>query len=1047
MSLDDASLGREGETQQPERQGTVARPLAPTSPRQLPVWRTLDELAGDDRFVEVLRDEFPSVVEAIADPVARRAFLKLMGASLGLAGLTACTRQPPETIVPYVRQPEAIEPGRPLTFATAMTLGGVATGLLVESHEGRPIKAEGNPQHPDSLGASDIFGQASLLDLYDPHRAQAVTNQGEIRPWPDLLLAMKAALTAQQAVGGAGLHILTESIGSPSLAAELQLVLTRFPQARWHQWDPASRQSAHAAAARSFGAIVDAQYRIDEAEVILALDADFLNAGPGWLRHAREFARRRRPNGDRPMARLYAAETVPTPSGSRADHRLALKPSELEVVARQITAALGVISAAPAANVTGPEAERARRWVETAVADLQAHRGSSLVIAGDNQPPVLHVLASLMNEALGNVGRTVVYTDPVTESPVDQFASLAELAKAMDAGQVDVLVVISANPVYTAPADLKFGELMAKVPLRIHMSSHEDETSVLSHWHVPQSHFLESWSDARASDGTVSIVQPLIAPLYGTRTPHELLATMTDTPDKAPYDWVREHWIRRFATGSIGDRPSPEASQGTEAPEPTPEFEAAWRRWLHDGIVPETAFPPRQVTLAPDALSGTSVSTTPVRPGTAETLEIHFRNDPCVLDGRFATNAWLQELPKPITHLTWDNAVLVSPATAQALGVRTSLSMQGGERGQTLSELVELTYHGRSVVGAVFPVVGHPDGCVTVHLGYGRRRAGPVGSGAGFDASAVRTSDAPWAGGGVIVSRTGRPFSLACTQAHHLMEGRGLIRVATKEEFERDPHVVHEGHHVPPRTLTLVPEVPYEGYKWGMAIDINACFGCSACVVSCQAENNIAVVGKEQVLRGREMHWLRVDTYYRGEAEHPESYFQPVPCMHCENAPCEVVCPVNATVHSHEGLNDMVYNRCVGTRYCSNNCPYKVRRFNYHLYQDWTTPSLKLGRNPDVTVRSRGVMEKCTYCVQRINDAKIAADKEGRRVRDGEILTACQSVCPAEAIVFGDLNDSQSRVARLHADARTYTLLAELNTRPRTSYLAAIRNANPALEE
>jgi molybdopterin-containing oxidoreductase family iron-sulfur binding subunit len=430
-------------------------------------------------------------------------------------------------------------------------------------------------------------------------------------------------------------------------------------------------------------------------------------------------------------------------------------------------------------------------------------------------------------------------------------------------------------------------------------------------------------------------------------------------------------------------------------------------------------------------------------PGT--TFEIAFRNDPTVLDGRFANNGWLQELPKPITKLTWDNAVIVSPSTAERLGISQRPAMQGGEHGQVLTELVEVRYRGRTVRGPVFAVPGHPDGSATVHLGYGRMRAGRVGTGNGFNANAVRTSDALAFGRGVELVRTGERYSLACTQAHHLMERRDLVRAVTREAFAADPRVVHEGHHAVPRTLTLHPEYRYEGYKWGMAIDVNACIGCNACVVGCQAENNIAVVGKDQVLRGREMHWLRVDSYYRGPAANPETYFQPVPCMHCENAPCEVVCPVNATVHSHEGLNDMVYNRCVGTRYCSNNCPYKVRRFNYHLYQDWETPVLKLGRNPDVTVRSRGVMEKCTYCVQRINAAKIEAEKQDRGVRDGEIKTACEQACPAEAIVFGNINDPESRVAKLKAGERNYGLLEDLNTRPRTTYLAAVRNVNPEL--
>jgi molybdopterin-containing oxidoreductase family iron-sulfur binding subunit len=718
---------------------------------------------------------------------------------------------------------------------------------------------------------------------------------------------------------------------------------------------------------------------------------------------------------------------MPTSTGARADHRLGLKPSEIEIVARQIAAALGVAGATTGSTaVTGAAAETAKRWVDAVGKDLQANRGASVVIAGDTQPPAVHALAHAMNQALGNVGRTVVYTDPVEAAPSDHMQALRDLTGEMNGGQVDILVIVSGNPVYTAPADLDFAGALANVPLRVHLGAHLDETSERCHWHIPEAHFLESWSDTRAFDGTASIVQPLIAPLYGGRSAHEVIAAMSATPEKTPYDLVREYWMKQEG-----------------AAEATPAFEAAWRKWLHDGVVPNTAFAPKSPSLVASSVP------TPAPAPAAESLEISFRPDPSVLDGRFANNGWLQELPKPITKLTWDNAVIASPATAARLagGDPVRPSMSGGEHGRVDAQVVELRYRGRTVRGPLFPVPGHPDDCVTVHLGYGRTRAGQVGTGAGFNANAIRTSDAPWSGRGLEVVSTGDRYSLACTQYHHLMEGRGMVRAVTREAFVRDPHVVHEGHHTPPRTLTLHPEYPYTGYKWGMAIDVNSCTGCNACVVGCQAENNIPVVGKNQVLMGREMHWLRVDTYYRGSAENPETYFQPVPCMHCENAPCEVVCPVAATVHSHEGLNDMVYNRCVGTRYCSNNCPYKVRRFNYHLYQDWETPSLKLGRNPDVTVRSRGVMEKCTYCVQRINEAKIDSEKEDRRVRDGEIKTACQQTCPADAIVFGDLNDPNSRVARLQAEARNYALLADLNTRPRTTYLAAVRNVNPELGE
>ena len=990
-------------------------PLAP-SPQPL-FWRTVEERAGDPAFQEHLYNEFPSAIEPITDPVARRTFLKLMGASIALAGATACTRQPPEKIVPYVRQPEELVPGRPLYYATAMPLGGTAAGLLVESHEGRPTKIEGNPLHPGSLGASDVFAQAAILGLYDPDRAQTLTNLGDIRPWSAYLGAISAALTAQRPLRGAGIRLLTESVSSPTLAAQIRELLGRFPSAKWHQWDPASRDNARVGAKLAFGEFVDAQYRFEQADVVLSLDADFLGCGPGSLRYARDFAARRRPQQADRMNRLYAVESMPSSTGARADHRLPMKPSEVGEVARAIASA---VQAGGAGQAGGPEASR--RFVAAVAKDLLAHRGRSLVVAGDGQPPAVHALAHAINQALGNAGTTVVYTETPEADPVSQLDSLRDLVADMNAGRVDLLIILGGNPVYTAPADLNFTDALTRAQLRVHLSLYADETSALCQWQLPEAHFLEAWSDARAYDGTVSIVQPLIAPLYGGRSAHEVLAAMSDRPERSGYEIVRAHWNQGAAAAT---------------------FETSWRRWLHDGVIPDTAFVAKSVrtNLEPSAIRNPQSA---VSPG----VEINFRNDPSVLDGRFANNGWLQELPKPITRLTWDNAVLASPATAARIQASERPSFQGGEHGHVVTDLVEVTYRGRKIRGALFQVVGHPDDCVTIHTGYGRSRGGRVAAGAGFNANAIRTADAWSFGGGGEIARTGEKFSLACTQYHHLMEGRNMVRATTRDVYMRDPKAVNAHDETPPRTLTLYPEFKYEGYKWGMAIDVNACIGCNACVVGCQAENNIPVVGKDQVLRGREMHWLRVDTYYSGTPEKPgETYFQPVPCMQCENAPCEVVCPVGATAHSHEGLNDMVYNRCVGTRYCSDNCPYKVRRFNFHLYQDWNTPSLKLGRNPDVSVRSRGVMEKCTYCVQRINAAKIESEKEGRKVRDGEIKTACQQACPADAIVFGDLNDSASRVAQLKAEERNYALLGELNTRPRTTYLAAVRNVNPELGE
>ncbi len=1040
-------------------------------------WRCLEELADTEEFQEFLHREFPKQASEWNDPVGRRKFLQLMGASLALAGLNACARQPVEQIVPYVRQPEELALGKPLFFATAMPLGGVGSGLLVESHEGRPTKIEGNPQHPASLGATDVFAQASVLGLYDPDRAQAVTNIGDIRSWSAFLGAFRPSLQAQRALKGAGLRILTGAVTSPTLADQLGELLREMPSARWIQYEPASGDGARAGALLAFGAPVNTICHFDKADVILSLDSDFLTCGPASLRYVRDFiSKRRLEAGKTEMNRLYVVESTPSNTGSKADHRLPLCPSEIEVFARAVAARLGVPGISepvkksePRPSWSGPSQESPlayargsvfphtlsgtqgtqaadEKWVAAVARDLQQHRGSSVVIAGDYQSPVLHALAHAMNHALGNVGKTVSYTDPVEADSVDQIGSLRQLVKDMEAGQVDLLVIIGSNPVYSVPADLNFAERILKVPLRVHISLYYDETSELCHWHIPEAHFLESWSDLRAYDGTVSIVQPLIAPLYNGKTAHELLAAFTDRPERTSYEIVRDYWKARM--GAAGQAPATMSAAGADS-QSTPalaEFEKFWRKALHDGVVPGTALPQKSVSLKTDWVVQ-SVTPGSHLSGAGDQFEIIFKPDPTVYDGQFANNGWLQELPKPVTKLTWDNAVLISPATAQHLGLSHEVAWQGGENGQVLADVVELQFQGRKMQAPAWITPGHANDCVTVHLGYGRKRAGRVGTGAGFSANTIRTSDSLWCGSGLSVTKTAGRYRLACTQYHHNIEGRTLIRSNTLAGYKKDPQFAQQEFPDPLKTPSLYPGYEYKDYAWGMAIDLNSCVGCNACVVACQSENNIPIVGKEQVMRGREMHWLRIDQYHKGERDNPETYYQPVLCQHCEHAPCEVVCPVQATTHSPEGLNTMVYNRCVGTRYCSNNCPYKVRRFNFLQFADWETPSLKLLSNPDVSVRSRGVMEKCTYCVQRINHAKINAERENRQVHDGEIVTACQAVCPAEAIVFGNINDPASRVAKLKAEPRNYGLLAELNTRPRTTYLAAVRNPNPELEK
>ena len=981
-------------------------------------WRSLDELAATPEFKDLVEREFPRQAVGWSEDEdsteGRRNFLKLMGASLALGGLAACTRQPTEYIMPYARQPEELIPGRPLFFATAMTLSGVANGVLVESHEGRPTKVEGNPEHPATLGAADAFAQASVLQLYDPDRSQSVLFEGEQRSWGDFYSALRENLALQADKKGAGIRILTETVTSPSLADQIRQIQTSYPSAKWHQWEPAGAHNSRAAAAQTFGQPVNTYYDVAAANVIVSLDSDFLASGPASFRYARQFAGRRRVRGNQTaMNRLYVAEPMPTPTGSKADHHLPLRAADIQEFAWALATALG------AAN--GPksgENNDVYKWIGPIARDLQQHKGASLVIAGEYQPPVVHALAHVMNASLGNVGKTVFYTDSIEVNPVDQLASLQDLVKDLDAGQVDLLLILGGNPVFNAPVEMGMRDRIRKARLRVHLGLHSDETSELCQWHLPESHFLETWGDARAFDGTMSIQQPLIEPLYDSRSVLQVANMLTDNPLQGPYDLVKNYW-RGQHTGA--------------------DFESWWRRSLHDGVVANSALPPKSVAVRGGAI------TSPAGPARLNgALEVVFRPDPTIYDGRFANNGWLQEVPKPISKLTWDNAAFMSPATANRLGVLFDQTLNFGETGVPM---VELTYQGRTLRAPVYVQPGHADGSVTLHLGYGRTKAGRAGTGIGFNPYGLRTSQALWNDMGLEAKKTSGRYLLATEQNQRALDTRRHVyRETTIEEYRKNPDVANEGAEAPPRTLTLYPEYSYEAYAWGMAIDLNACTGCGACVVACQAENNIAIVGKDQVRRGRAMHWLRVDTYYNGDPNHPSIKNQPVPCMQCEDAPCELVCPVQATNHSAEGLNDMVYNRCVGTRYCSNNCPYKVRRFNFYLFSDWDTPSLKLVRNPDVSVRSRGVMEKCTYCVQRINEAKIDSERANRKVRDGDIQTACQATCPTEAIIFGDINDSNSRVSKMKAEKLNYAMLADLNTRPRTTYLAGLRNPNPEIE-
>ena len=984
-------------------------------------WRSVDELAGTAEFQAAVEKEFPSAAQEWVDPVSRRGFMKLMGASMALAGLAGCTKQPDEPIYPYVKAPEDLILGKPMYFATAHPFVTGAVPLLVKSDQFRPIKIDGNPEHPYNLGSSDPFTQGTLLDLYDPDRSQFATYRGERREWAEF--AQELRLKAAASKDGTGIYFLSSTITSPTLARQWSEVQKAYPKAALVQYDPA-------VAGTSLENGLSVQYDLSQADVIVSLDADFLSGAsyPGFHKLVREYAERRKDPSK--LNRLYSIESTPTTTGMKAEHRLGLRASEIPALAAAIYAEVGPTdNPAPAYAWTDEQ----KKFLAALVKDLKAHAGKSVVIPGLYQDASVAALALAINNALENLGKTVLnIPDAALPLPSSQYADIKSLVADLNAGKVDWLVILNVNPIYSAPADLEFASALNKAKLVAHLGSHLDETGSIADWHIPAAHFLESWSDARSYYGTASIIQPMIDPLYGGKTAHDIFQTLLDEPSLSAYEAVRETW-----------KPSLEHCR---------DFEQAWRKTLHQGWLEyETCAP---VNLAPSAFK-IALGKVPA-PSSKDSIEIIFRPDPNIYDGRWANVGWLQELPKPVTNLSWDNAALVSGATLTRLGLEED-------------DIVELSVQGRKVNAPVIVVPGHPDNSVTVYLGYGRQ-TGRVAGGAGFNAYLIRTSDAPFYTTGTLKKLDGK-WGVAITKSHYqdhrgerfgqqgngnnsleadeAIGERGIIRYATLDEYKKNPNFAFEGEgrEKTNRDETLFPNWDYKENAWGMSIDMNSCVGCNACIVSCYAENNIAVVGKEQVRIGRNMQWLRIDTYFEGDLAAPRAHFQPMACQHCENAPCEQVCPVGATVHTPEGLNTMVYNRCVGTRYCSNNCPYKVRRYNFLLYSDFETESLKLLRNPDVSVRSRGVMEKCSYCLQRITAARIEADKKNRAIRDGEVVTACQQACPASAISFGNLNDKSSKVAKLQSDERSYQVLADLNTRPRTKYVAAVLNPNSELQD
>ena len=968
----------------------------------------------------------------------RRQFLSLSGAISALAGIGCSIRRPVEKIMPYTEMPEDVTVGVPSHYASVLTRRGEALGVVVQSTEGRPTKVEGNPEHPASSGGTDLQAQAILLELYDSERARRPTQQGAPKTWADVDAALAELAGKLAESGGAGLRVLCEPTLSPTFLRLRAALKAKLPSAVFHTYAPVSDSNERAGTQLAFGRPLLVQHWLTKAQVIVALDSDFLMTETGSVEATRGFANGRHMESASAKApnRLYVVEPTLSVTGSNADHRLSLPARSIGAYARALAAGLGAHgislgalgSALPSALGSQELPGVSKPWIEAVAKDLAEHKGTSLVIAGSRQPPAVHALVHAMNAALGNVSRTVVYVTPVDAEEPHHFIDIAALARDMAAGKVQTLLVLGGNPVLDAPADVQFKEALAKVPLSICLSGYRHETGELCTWHVPQAHPLESWGDQISRIGAYSVQQPLIAPLYKGPTDTSLLAALGADTERDPHLLVK-------ATA---------AAHGVE------DDERRWLRLLQRGVGPRNE---AEIILGGLVVQDAAIATAlgalpealPLELGQLgnDDLEVVFLADNKLFDGRHANNAWLQELPDPITRITWDNAALIAPSTAQALGVTSGDMVRLTSKAASI-DAPSIDAPSIDIVAWVQP--GQARGSIGLPMGWGRKRGGKHALGAGFDVYPLRTSEAPHCTSGVKLTKLGTRYPLSQTQEHDAMEGRPLALDATLDAYRAQPSFGQWGS-PDPSTPPLWKTQDYsQGPQWGMAIDLNKCVGCSACVIACQAENNIPVVGKDQVARGRAMAWLRIDRYYVGEdADQPEVAFQPVSCQHCEQAPCENVCPVNATSHSPEGLNDIAYNRCIGTRYCMNNCPYKVRRFNF-LNNHLDTPETeKMVHNPNVTLRFRGVVEKCTYCVQRIQGSKIAAKREGRELKDGDVVTACQQACPAEAINFGDIRDANSAVSKAREADRNYALLADVGTRPRTRFLGKVRNPNPEM--
>ncbi len=1008
-------------------------------------WRSLGQLQDSPDFRQWMQREFPQgASELEGNDVSRRGFLQFMGASVALAGLSlASCRRPLKNLVPFTKALEWSVPGKALFFTSVMPGRNGGMPLVVTTFDGRPTKVEGNPLHPVNKGSTDVWAQSSVLDLYDPQRSKEVLFGGKKADFAAFNKELDGLLKA--AGDGAGLAFLTDGAVSPTRDRLRRRVLAKFPKAKWASYEPNGKDLELAAAEVAFGVGSEVVNRLDRADIVLTVDRDILGV-EGDIASVRGFAAKRKVDGPKAkMNRLYVVENRYTLTGGMSDHRLRLAASRTGAFLKALSIEVAKLSGdkslnALAGGLKATDVKFKDKWVEECAADLWANKGKCLVLAGHKQPVAVQALAFALNASLGALGKTLEVRKAVSV-PTDSIASLAEELRK---GSVKALFILGGNPVFNAPADVHWAEAQAKAGTVVHLSLEQNETSAKAQWHIPAAHYLEQWEDSLASDGSYIVGQPVIMPLYSGINSNELLAKVAGV-DADPLVLVRETFAE--VTGASG------------------EYSAAWAKTLKSGFAAASASKTLNATLRGDAVAKAISDLPAVRLGENE-FELVFIADSKVDDGRYANNGWLQELPDPVTKLTWDNAALMSPAAARKLGVDTG-------------DVVRIAQGEKSIEIAVLVLPGHADNSVSVAVGYGRTEVGSIGKNVGVNVFPLQTTADRRFLTGVTVAKTGKRHALAVTQEHGALEGRGadLTRQATTQEWTENAEnkdffkkMGIDAH--APTNFSLYTHPPLDDvHGWGMAVDLNSCIGCAACMTACQAENNIPIVGKEQVINGREMHWMRTDRYFAsegGDEDEPEMVSQPMMCQHCENAPCETVCPVNATVHSEDGLNVMAYNRCIGTRYCANNCPFKVRRFNFFDYNQrsitdlyrWnlisekgTPDSIQMQKNPNVTVRMRGVMEKCTFCVQRIQEAKIAskvlASDSGvvPRVPADSFTSACAQVCPTDAIVFGDIRNPDSRIAKLKEDQRGYRLLDYLNTENRVWYLARIRNPNPKMPD